>query len=213
VVACAITDDEELLRAMGVRDSKKLSPGAREALAPELERKLLGTAVLPVEAARLDELMMTMTLNEVEVEMFARAVISASHDAGLKRLDVLQLDAADRDEQAFGGYVGTALAAAGSRVAIGRTIAEHRADDRYPAVGAASILAKVERDRQVRALADAVGQEIGSGYPADPITTRFLREYIRAHRDLPPFCRRSWQTAKDLLNEAGLINQKLEEFE
>ncbi len=213
VVACAITDDEDGLRKMGVRDSKKLTPAAREALEPKLQTTLVGVATVSYSAARLDALMRERTLNEIEVFMMGEAVITAARGVQLGGVDVLQLDAADTNEAAFASYVTAAMRASDPEFTVGEVISEHRADGRYPAVGAASIMAKVERDRQVRRLADEVGEEIGSGYPSDPVTIQFLRDYIRAHGDVPPFCRTSWQTTTDLLNEAGLVNRALEDFE
>lgn len=212
VVACAITDEEPLLRKLGVRDSKALTPAARERLAPELQRRLVGSCVMAVNAAKLDRLMEEQTLNEIEVFMFAEATITAARNVGLHGLDVLQVDAADANSEAFGAYVRQAIAAADSEFGIREVVAEHKADAKFPAVGAASILAKVERDRLVHAIAEEIGAEIGSGYPSDPVTIRFLRDYISANRDVPPFCRRAWQTTTDLLNEAGLVNTKLEDF-
>jgi ribonuclease HII len=87
--------------------------------------------------------------------------------------------------------------------------AEHGADERYPIVGAASIVAKVERDAAVAALADEYG-ELGSGYPSDPTTRAFLREYVQRHGDLPDCARASWQTSRDAL--AAAEQGTLDEF-
>lgn len=213
VVACAITQDERGIQALGVRDSKRLSPAARLRIEPQLKRALRGYAVVALEASSIDARRARQTLNEVEVALFAEVVLDAARRVRLTSVDVLRLDAADTNAAAFGRAVGTALSSKGGSFRAVSIVAEHRADDRYPSVAAASILAKVERDRRVDALAREIGMDIGSGYPSDPTTIRFLREYISANGDVPPFCRRSWQTARDLLNEAGHINQKLEEFE
>jgi ribonuclease HII len=198
---------------MGVRDSKKLAPSVREGLEPELKRALEGVAVVTVDAARLDRLMKDRTLNEIEVRLFGEAVLTAADNARVGGVDVLQLDAADTDEAAFGRYVMSSIAARSADFRVGEVASKHRGDSLFPAVGAASILAKVERDRQIKRISEQVGKDIGSGYPSDDVTIRFLREYISANRDIPPFCRRSWQTTTDLLNEAGLLNRPLEEFD
>lgn len=212
VIACAITDDEGMLRQLGVKDSKALTPAARERMAPELQRKLAGVCVLTVNAARLDSLMGERTLNEIEVSMFGEATLTAARNVGIARLDVLQVDAADTNAAAFGGYVRQVLEIMDPEFQVGDVVSEHKADTRYPAVGAASILAKVERDRQVRKISEEAGVDVGSGYPSDPVTKQFLRDYISANGDVPPFCRRAWQTTTDLLNEAGLVNKKLEDY-
>ena len=76
--------------------------------------------------------------------------------------------------------------------------AEHGADEQYPIVGAASILAKVARERHVDQLAAEYGA-VGSGYPSDPTTREFLESFVREHGDLPDCARESWQTSQDVL--------------
>ena len=80
---------------------------------------------------------------------------------------------------------------------------EHNADEKYPIVSAASILAKVRRDELVRNLERTVGKEIGSGYPADPKTITFLESWVRENGTLPDFARSSWETSKNILGRAG----------
>ena len=79
-------------------------------------------------------------------------------------------------------------------------IAEHKADDKYLVVGAASIIAKTRRDE----LIDQINKEyikstgdkngIGSGYPSDPKTKNFLKNY--RYDEMPDFVRRSWGTVQ-----------------
>lgn len=69
---------------------------------------------------------------------------------------------------------------------------EHGADETYPVVGAASIIAKVLRDRCIDHLSDRLGVETGSGYPSDPETQAFLNT-----ADLSaPYIRSEWATVK-----------------
>ena len=67
-------------------------------------------------------------------------------------------------------------------------VGNHHADDLLTVVAAASIVAKVHRDRVVRALADVHGP-LGSGYPSDPATCRFLDDCLEAGGPLPSFVR------------------------
>ncbi|MXR51729.1 ribonuclease HII [Halovenus sp. WSH3] len=76
--------------------------------------------------------------------------------------------------------------------------AEHGADEQYPIVGAASILAKVARERHVDQLAAEYGA-VGSGYPSDPTTREFLESFVREHGELPDCARACWQTSQDVL--------------
>ncbi|NPA22359.1 MAG: ribonuclease HII [Candidatus Micrarchaeota archaeon] len=73
--------------------------------------------------------------------------------------------------------------------------AEFKADEKYSIVAAASIAAKVERDKEIAKIADKIGF-FGSGYPSDPIT----RDYVKNHPEkIEPYVRKKWSTLKELL--------------
>lgn len=74
---------------------------------------------------------------------------------------------------------------------------ESGADNRYPAVGAASILAKVTRDRALEKLSREWGS-LGSGYPSDPTTKEWLSDWSDEDRAWPPFVRTNWSTIQRL---------------
>lgn len=197
---------------MGARDSKLLSPEKRAALEAPIKAHAKGFALIVLEPADLDREVPRHRLNEAEGRAFARAAAAAAREAGASSLGILQADAADAVEANFQAMIARALAATAPRLRVGRWEVEHKGDTKFPAVSAASILAKVERDRRIEAIAAELGQEIGSGYPADPATERFLRDYIRANKDLPPFARRSWKTSRKMLKEAGIPQRPLDDF-
>jgi ribonuclease HII len=75
-------------------------------------------------------------------------------------------------------------------------------------VSAASIIAKVERDKEIAALAVEYG-DFGSGYLADPKTMRFLKRWLETHGEYPDCVRKSWKPAKQAKNEKGTVQKKL----
>jgi ribonuclease HII len=87
-------------------------------------------------------------------------------------------------------------------------ISEHKADARYPIVSAASILAKVERDKAISELQKKHGN-IGCGYPTDPSTIKFLEGWIRKFGSYPDFVRRSWKPAKRVKTKAEMEQTRL----
>ena len=89
-------------------------------------------------------------------------------------------------------------------------VSQHNADELFPVVSAASILAKVCRDREMRGIERTFGVPIGSGYASDPDTISFLERWIRETGALPPHTRASWDTARRLLAESRI--RKLDEF-
>lgn len=78
-------------------------------------------------------------------------------------------------------------------------ICEHKADVNYLPVSAASILAKVEREEEVKKLKKQYG-DFGSGYPSDPKVKEFLKTKGKSLSHTGIF-RKSWQTWKELYPE------------
>ncbi|WP_088854393.1 ribonuclease HII [Thermococcus pacificus] len=186
VIAAVVVDEENVpkLAELGVRDSKRLTPKRRERLFDEIIKLLDDYAVIELWPNEIDS--REGTLNEFEVENFVKALNSLK-----VRPDVIYIDAADVKEERFGEDIGKGL---NFRAEI---VAEHKADDKFVPVSAASILAKVTRDRAIERLKEEYG-EIGSGYPSDPRTRAFLEEYYRKHGDFPPIVRRSWKTLRKI---------------
>ena len=198
MVAAAVRAEPSVLPG-GLADSKRLSPARREELDAALrdDDVRVATAVVPV--SRIDDPETDMNTLGVAAQAEALAAVADEGDDAV-------VDAADVSESRFGRRVTEALAAAG--VAVNVT-AEHGADDAHAVVSAASVVAKVERDRLVADLEAEYG-DVGSGYPSDPTTRAFLADYVAEHGDLPACARRSWSTCEDLLARAE--QSALDEF-
>ena len=56
----------------------------------------------------------------------------------------------------------------------------------------------MERDKSVEQLRQRHGEEMGSGYVADPRTVRFLEKWLEKYDAYPDFVRKSWKPAKKL---------------
>lgn len=189
VVAAVCVRDQRWLKALGVRDSKRLSPQRREQLAVEIRRKASDEVII-IPAHVLDSLRADRSLNILEAEVFAAAIARFSPRSAY-------VDAADVSEENFRRAIERCLPTPC------RLVSEHYADDTYPVVSAAGILAKVTRDREIRRIEADLGQRIGSGYCHDPTTLEFLRSWLRKHGQPPPHCRTSWETTRRLLSELG----------
>ena len=74
-------------------------------------------------------------------------------------------------------------------------VSEHHADEKYMVVSAASIIAKVIRDRAIAKLGKEYG-EIGSGYPSDPVTVQWLTGYIQNNPSPPPIARQELEDGR-----------------
>lgn len=188
IAACVSAPDESIL-PVGIDDSKRLTTTRREALARTLrddERIAIGIGA--IEPARIDAPETDMNSLTVAAHAAAAREILDGGESGI-------CDAADVDAERFVRRVSAKLSEGVSLAG------EHGADERHTIVGAASIVAKVERDRRVRALEAEYG-EIGSGYPSDPATRAFLSSYVAEHDELPACARASWKTCEDALSAA-----------
>ena len=195
-VAGVCVESDVPLRQLNVRDSKKLSPERREALAPEI-RKIGTHEVLIVPAEDIDAMREQMTLNDFEAKLFATILDRL-------RPEVAYVDSADVNEFDFRRSIATHL---NFEVEI---VSKHEADDLFPVVSAASILAKVTRDAEMRKIEEELGTKIGSGYSHDVETIGFLTKWLAEKGTLPPHARASWDTSRRLLSAAA--TRKLDEF-
>ena len=64
-------------------------------------------------------------------------------------------------------------------------------------MSAASILAKVARDRVIMKLRK--DHNLGSGYPSDPITVKFVTKYYKKNHEMPKFVRKSWKPVQRII--------------
>jgi len=190
VIAGVKIDDDNVLRKLQVKDSKKHSPHRREVLFKQIVEVVDDYRVVYLKPSEIDEMRKRFTLNQIELRAFADLMkILCS--------DIYYVDAVDVDDERFGEELSKLLPF------DAEIISEHKADERYPVVSAASIVAKVKRDAEIRKIAKELepelGLPLGSGYPADPITQKFIGEWVDRFGSLPPHVRRSWKTAKRLL--------------
>ncbi|MEM4781274.1 MAG: ribonuclease HII [Halalkalicoccus sp.] len=184
IAACVVAPEDAL--PIEIDDSKRIAPAKREALARRLRGDdRIGIGLAAIEPARIDAPETDMnTLTVAAHAEAAREVVAAGMDG--------VCDAGDVDAARF-------VRRLGERLPAGVSLSgEHRADETHPIVSAASVVAKVERDRRIRALEGEYGA-VGSGYPSDPATREFLAEYIAEHGELPDCARASWKTSKDAL--------------
>jgi len=85
-----------------------------------------------------------------------------------------------------------------------------KADADFPIVSAASICAKVARDRCIEGWQFDEGDfplEYGSGYPNDPKTKQWLRDIIDPIFGYPHFVRFSWSTCSNILEKSAPLVQ------
>ncbi|MFA6064281.1 MAG: ribonuclease HII [archaeon] len=193
-------ETEPILKKLGVRDSKEILPNKRKALIEGIKENCVEHRVLILEPVEINDLMTQYSLNEIEAIKIALLINELK-----SKPEIVYVDSPDAVKGAFEKRIRKYLDKKHAAIKI---IAENKADSKYIVVGAASILAKVKRDEEIEQLSEKFGN-IGSGYPSDPYTKKFLAEYVEKNRKLPPFSRIFWSTCTKALEQIGSTQQKL----
>ena len=171
------------LDRMGVKDSKRLSSKKRTVVARKI-KKLCEFKTIIIEADERDHQRKTGTnLNKIETNAMIKIIQSFNPD-------MCCIDCIDVNEERFHNkiqHINHKM----------KVITEHKADDTYQIVSAASIIAKVERDKQLAIIRKEYGA-VGSGYPSDKYTIDYLKSL---NGNYPPIVRTTWNTVKNMTNK------------
>jgi ribonuclease HII len=201
------------LSEIGVRDSKMLSRRRREFLFDDIYSLAEDVRTYAITPEEINNAMRNnISINELEAIHFARLIDES--EANPKKI---YLDSPDVIPEKFGIRVslisnkplkvngvnevrrrkngGNSSNGSNATKAVSKVIAEHKADVKYPIVSAASIIAKVTRDRAIEELEESLGFELGSGYPSDKTTIEMIRRNLDNER-LLKHVRAEWKTLK-----------------
>jgi len=201
VIAGVLLDekDAQQLNDLGVKDSKRLSRTRREELCEAIRRLAPNCHSVQLSPAQIDKVVRSgrklHKLNRLEAQTMAK-VIEFLHP------DIAYVDASDVLAERYKHHIMEHLS---FNVEI---ISEHKADVNYPIVSAASIIAKVERDKAISELKAKFGN-IGCGYATDPKTLEFLENWIRKFGSYPSFVRLSWKTAQRIRSKTEATQTKI----
>lgn len=187
VVAGISIDESKLnqLRSLGVKDSKKLAAKNREKLYREILKVVDGYYVCKVKPAKIDKFVLVHRLNMLEANTMATVINQL-------KPHIAYVDSCDVKPERFKAAI---LSGLKCRTRIDSS---HHADSNNIAVSAASIIAKVNRDREIGRIRKRI-HSIGSGYPSDKKTMRFVNRWVRVHGKAPEFARSSWKPLKKVL--------------
>lgn len=186
LVIAGISLDKKNLRklsSLGVKDSKKLSPKLRE----YFYKKIIDIAddyyIVKISPRLIDASVKKHCLNGLEAKYMAKVVSKLN-------ADISYVDSCDVNPTRFGKEI--------SKQSDNRKIKSyHHADSRFVIVSAASILAKVTRDKAIAKLRQ--NHNLGSGYPSDTITVKFVTTYHATYHVLPNFVRKSWKPVQKIV--------------
>lgn len=192
IFLAGVVANEEIIQewqALGVKDSKLVAPKKREYLAEIIKKSALDFYITEMPPHMIDD--KSYNLNEWEMVVVLKILKKLTQEP----IDEIYIDNWETTRSGFDKrYEQLVTANLKKKLSSSRIIAEHRADENYTIVGAASILAKTSSDEQYRKYKKKYG-DFGSGSPADPKTRLFMWQ----HRENPlPIMRTSWETYKHL---------------
>lgn len=179
------------LRKIGVRDSKLLSRSRREQIFEKIKNLSDDFVVLKTSAREIDHLRTVSNLNKHEISRMREMIT-------LLNPDKVVIDALESNEKKFHSKISAGFGGL-------EIVAENFADKNYLEVGAASICAKVNRDREIDDLHKVHGN-FGSGYPSDPVTVTFLKDWIKKNK-VPDCVRKSWFTVYALKSTQARLDR------
>ncbi len=197
MVALAVNEENvKKLEWMGVKDSKLLSSSVREEMFEQIREIVEDFRIEVIEPDAIDLSLKEeeSNLNWLEAETSARLVSELNPDK-------IIVDCPSINIQAYKDYFADKLSTAVKDKA--ELIVEHKADMNYIVVAAASVIAKVIRDRQIDKIKLDIGVDFGSGYMSDKKTQDFLEKY---HDKYPELFRKRWKSYSNVVEKKKQSN-------
>lgn len=187
---------EKELKRLGVKDSKLLTPKQRERLFEEIKRGVNDFNIIILQPGEIDKAVDSdiTNLNWLEADKFIETI-------NVLKPDIAYIDCPSNNTGAYKEYIADRVKNKKTRL-----IVEHKADQSYPVVSAASILAKVIRDNEIEKIKKKYKIDFGSGYPSDPFTRQFLEKSYNKY----PIFRKSWVSWKNIAKKNG--QKRLSQF-
>ena len=193
VMAGTLIDEENLskLENLKVKDSKLLSAKRRDFLFNRIIKVVKAYEIIVIN---VEEVGNSVNLNDLEAVKSGEIINILNPDKAI--IDCPSPNIKAWKEQLRGCLNNKKI----------ELVVEHKSE-KYPSVAAASILAKVTRDREIEEIKKKYKVDFGSGYMSDPKTKKFLEENFEKYEKI---FRKNWAPYKDKVN--GKKQRSLGEF-
>ncbi|MBU5689026.1 MAG: ribonuclease HII [Candidatus Aenigmarchaeota archaeon] len=196
LVVCGLMIDESKekeLKKIGVKDSKELTPEKREELAEKIDQIADNIVVLHVSACNIDSMRKSgINLNQIEAMKMADAI-------NMLLPEKVIIDSPSYNSGKFKDFLFSKLNEDAKKA---KFVFENYADKNYPVVSAASIIAKVERDKKIEQLKKEFGFDFGVGYSHDAKTIEFLEKLAKENKGkMPKNIRTTWDTVQEIVKK------------
>jgi len=179
--------DNKILKELGVKDSKLLTPKKRNEIKKELEKKFN----YHLEITSPKEIDECSNLNYLEAVKSAMIINKITR--GIEEPIKVIIDCPSTNIKSWTTDV-QKLIENPKNISL---TCEHKADLNHPVVSAASILAKEKREEEIVKLKKEFEIDFGSGYPSDPKTVEFIQKNFQ-EKKFSSIIRFSWDTVKKL---------------
>ncbi len=202
LVMCGVLIEEDKERELiniGVKDSKLLQPKIRSMLVKEIQKIAKSIHLQIILPEEIDAALNhpSNDLNKLELQKSVNIILESKPDKVI-------MDCPSPNTKSYKSSVESSLGKFKTKI-----VAEHKADFNYSVVGAASIIAKVTRDKMIDDLKKKHGVDFGSGYASDPKTVEFLEKNWNKEEYSELF-RKTWEPWKRL--KASKTQMKLASF-
>ncbi len=194
VITAAVFEDskEKELLEIGVKDSKKLTKEEREKLYPKIKEIASDIKIIKIFPSEIDFYVKKMNLNFLEA-------IKISNLISITNADIYFIDSVTKSKK-FEKEI--------KKRVNKNVIVKNYLDESNVFVAAASVIGKVERDKEIEKIKEEIKYDFGSGYPSDEKTINFLKEYYKKNKDFPWFVRKSWITVDEIKNQIKIKTLK-----
>jgi ribonuclease HII len=194
--------DSKKLKAIGVKDSKELSPEKREELYKKLERVAKDIIVVKVSACKISSFKAKgINLDKLEA-MKVAGIIS------MINAEKIYVDSIEQNCEKFERMIKEFL----PKEKNVKLIVRNYLDENIPVVSAASIVAKVERDKEIEEIKKKVNFDFGVGYSHDERTRIFIEKILQTEDEPPSYLRIHWETVQDIARKLLDENKKVKKW-
>lgn len=191
VIAGVAIDESylDILYRAGVRDSKVLTADTRGHLYRTIVKYCTSCVVRRCRPNTIDNSVLFHGLTDLEITKMGDIIRHTPADA-------YYVDSCYSDAAQFGKRLQ-------DRTQNAHIHSHVDADSKFVVVAAASIVAKVLRDRAIRQIQK--NHPVGNGYPTDSETIQYVRKVYLATGRTPLFVRKSWSTMRRIHGDQRFI--------
>jgi len=195
--------DSKKLRLIGVKDSKELTPKRREELFKEIESIAKDIVVVKVSACKISSFKAKgINLDKLEAMKISEII-------SMLNANKIYVDSIEQNSQKFESMIREFLPEDKKNVKL---VVKNYLDESNPAVSAASIIAKVERDREIEEIKRKVNFDFGVGYSHDERTRAFIEKILQTEEQPPNYLRVHWETVEQIARKLLDENKKVKKW-